>query len=446
MSIEFLLRVFEEHQNDIAIYWRGKRFDYRWLYTRIEKWRSELDELKVTAGAVVSIESDFTPNTIALLLALIERGCIGVPLMWDAPEENKARIYRIAQIECAFHFDVEADSYRFQRLEVANDHDLVATVRGREHPGLILFTSGSSGDPKGAIHDFTGLLEKFKRRRPTRNMLLFLKFDHWGGLNTLLHNLSNGGILYTVQDYGPDSVCKLIQDYDIEVLPASPTFLNLLLISQAYKKFDLGSLNLITYGAEPMPELTLKRLNELFPSVKFQQTYGLIELGVFRSKSKSSDSLWVKLDMDYRIVAGILQIKTESAMLGYLNAESPFTEDGWFNTGDAVEVDGEFLRILGRKSEMINVGGEKVMPQEVENTILEMDNIRDVLVYKEKSPLTGHIVCAKVNPAAAEDPKALARKVKKYCRARLQSFKVPVKVEVVDEAFMSARGKKKRVI
>lgn len=71
-------------------------------------------------------------------------------------------------------------------------------------------------------------------------------------------------------------------------------------------------------------------------------------------------------------------------MLGYLNAPSPFTDDGWFITGDSVEVNGEYLKILGRKSELINVGGEKVYPQEVENIILELGNVREVTVYGEK--------------------------------------------------------------
>ena len=111
----------------------------------------------------------------------------------------------------------------------------------------------------------------------------------------------------------------------------------------------------MTYGTEVMPESTLKQFHELFPKVLLLQTYGLSEVGILRSKSKSSDSLWVKVGgegFETRVVDGMLEIKAKSAMLGYLNAESPFTEDGWFKTGDAVEVDGEYIRILGRKSEM----------------------------------------------------------------------------------------------
>ena len=143
-----------------------------------------------------------------------------------------------------------------------------------------------------------------------------------------------------------------------------------------------------------MPKTTLQKLNQIFPKVKLLQTYGLIELGVLNSKSESKDSLWVKVGgegYNTRVVDGILQIKAESAMLGYLNAESPFTDDGWFVTGDQVLQKDDYIKILGRKSEIINVGGEKVYPQEVENIILQADYVSEVIVYGEKT-LVGNIV------------------------------------------------------
>ncbi len=147
-----------------------------------------------------------------------------------------------------------------------------------------------------------------------------------------------------------------------------------------------------------------------------------------------------------RVVDGILQIKARSAMLGYLNAPSPFTEDGWFNTSDAVEVDGEYIRILGRISEIINVGGEKVYPAEVESVIQGMDNVAAVTVHGERNPITGQIVCARVTPLGPEDPRALAARVKGFCRERLQPFKVPVRVRIIDDRQYSDRFKKTRMV
>ena len=89
-------------------------------------------------------------------------------------------------------------------------------------------------------------------------------------------------------------VCSAIEKYRVELLPTSPTFLNLLLLSEDYKHYDLSSLKRITYGTEVMPAAVLGRSHQAFPSVELQQTYGLSELGILRSKSRSSDSLWVK--------------------------------------------------------------------------------------------------------------------------------------------------------
>jgi len=221
-----------------------------------------------------------------------------------------------------------------------------------------------------------------------------------------------------------------------------------LLLSGAYKKFNLRSLKIISYGTEPMPESTLKRLNTVFPDANLMQTYGLIELGVMSSKSKNNNSLWVKIGGDgyhTRVVNGMLEIKSHCAMLGYLNAPSPFTDDGWFKTGDSVEIDGEYFKILGRKSEIINVGGLKVYPQEVENIILKMDNVAEVTVYGEKNAIIGAIVCARIKLNTNVDKKQFKINVTEFCREMLEDYKVPVKVAFIEEDLFGARYKKKRI-
>ena len=221
-----------------------------------------------------------------------------------------------------------------------------------------------------------------------------------------------------------------------------------MLLSGGYKNYDLSSLKIISYGTEPMPEITLKRLNKAFPDVNLIQTYGLIELGVMSSKSKKDDSLWFKVGgkgYKTRIVDGILHIKAKSAMLGYLNASSPVTDDGWFITGDEVLQKGNYIKILGRKSEIINVGGEKVYPQEVENVIQEMDNVAEVTVFGEKNSIIGNIVCAKIRLETNENKKQFIMNVKEFCQSKLETFKVPVKVLLSDENLYSSRFKKLRI-
>jgi len=448
MFVDFLVERFREYGAQEAIIWRDTVYSYNWIVQRLSEWTNYLNDHGVVSGTVVALEADFSPNSVALMLALVDRGCIFVPLTTTV-RNKKREFLEIAEVEVAMAIDSD-DAVTTERTGMVARHEFYQELQHRGHPGLVLFSSGSTGKSKAAVHDFIDLLGKFRVVRPPWRAISFLLYDHIGGVNTLLSMLSNGGCLVTVADRTPDGVLRAVQAHHVELLPTSPTFLNLILLSEAWKRYNLSSLNLVTYGTEPMPESTLKQFHELFPNIRLQQTYGLSEVGILRSKSKSSDSLWVKIGgegFDTRIVDGILQIKARSAMLGYLNAPSPFTEDGWFNTGDAVEVDGEYLRILGRKSELINVGGEKVYPAEVESVILEMTEVADASVYGERNPITGSIVCARITPTEVlndEEKKMLIRAVKSFCRERMQSFKVPVKVVVVEREQHGGRFKKMR--
>jgi long-chain acyl-CoA synthetase len=443
--IEFLLDVFQESAQQDAIVWRNEAFSYQWLNERVLYWQEQIKAREVPHGSVVILEADFSPNAVALFLALIEARCILVPLTRSV-EMKKKEFIEIAQGEIKFTID-EFDVTTISVLENQASHPLYEKIRSQNHPGLILFSSGSTGKSKAALHDLTGLLEKFRTRRFAQRSISFLLYDHIGGVNTMLHILSNGGTLITVQDRSPDAILAAVEKYKADLLPTSPTFINLILLSEAYKRHDLSTLNTVTYGTEPMPESTLRRFHELYPEIKLQQTYGLSEVGILRSKSRSSDSLWVKIGgegFETRVVDNILQIKAQSAMLGYLNAPSLITEDGWFNTGDEVEVDGEYMRILGRRSELINVGGEKVYPAEVESVIQAIPNVEEVSVYGEKNPITGSMVCALVKLQEEEDEQQAKLRIKQACAANLPRFKIPVRITFTMDEQHSERFKKMR--
>jgi acyl-CoA synthetase (AMP-forming)/AMP-acid ligase II len=181
--------------------------------------------------------------------------------------------------------------------------------------------------------------------------------------------------------------------------------------------------------------------------VRFKQTYGLSELGILPTQSRDSGSVWIKLGnagFEHKIVDDILWVRSPSAMLGYLNAPSAFDADGWFNTQDLVERDGEYIHILGRKSELINVGGEKVHPTEIENVLLQLDNVKDVTVRGHPNPITGEVVAARITTLAPEDPDAFKLRVRQFCRARLERYKIPAVIDVVVEDHYGARFKKSR--
>jgi long-chain acyl-CoA synthetase len=433
-------------QNGPAVFWRGDTYDGSWLSQQVGRDIEYLRKEGIGAGSVVLLCGDYSPRSVSLLLAFIELKTVLAPLL---PATLAKAPSLVDIVNPAFLVDVNLDGEtKIARREPTESHELVRLLQGRGSPGLILFTSGSTGKPKGVLHDFGRLLTKFHKPRPALRTLNFLLFDHWGGLNTLLHCLANRSPVVLLESRTPDYVCQMMERHRVELLPASPTFLNMLLLSKAYEGRDLSALRLITYGSEPMPAATLTGLRAIFPNVELRQTYGLIELGVLRAKSQSSDSLWVKVGgdgYDLRIVDGILQIKADAAMLGYLNAPSPFTEDGYFVTGDRVEVNGEYMRFLGRDSELINVGGQKVFPSEVEAVLLECDLVQDAVVYGQRHPITGKIVCADVQLRADQDESEARRIIKRFCAQRIEPFKVPVKIQFVQGGIHSDRMKRLRI-
>jgi acyl-coenzyme A synthetase/AMP-(fatty) acid ligase len=310
---------------------------------------------------------------------------------------------------------------------------LYEVLRGRQTPGLVLFSSGTTGPRKAAVHDVSRLLRKFAARRHDLRTLVFMAFDHIGGQDTLLYALSNGSCLILVDDLSPEAVCRAVERHKVEVLPTVPTFLSLLALGRAYERFDLSSVKYVTYGSEMMSAPVLARTRAIFPSATLLQKYGATEVGTLRSASRSSDSLWVKVGGEgyqTRIVDGMLQIKAESAMLGYLNAPRPFTDDGWFVTKDCVEVDGDYIRFLGRESEIINVGGRKVFPGDVEAVIRELPDVADVTVYGQPNAILGQVVCADVEFADPGDGQALRASIKRHCIARLLPHQVPALVRI----------------
>ena len=445
MHIDFLLDAFRADVVKDAVVWQDVPFSYAWLLVAVGRWTDFLRDRALAPGTVVSLEADFSPTSIALLLALVEHGAIIVPLT-PSVEAKKPEFRDIAQVEATISV-ASSDRAYLRKTGVAASHELFAGLRIAGRPGLVLFSSGSTGTSKAAVHDFVPLLEKFKVPRHSHRTLAFLLFDHIGGVNTLLYVLSNAGCVVTVPKRSPEVVCAAIEKHRVQLLPTSPTFINLLLVSEAYKHHDLSSLETVTYGTEVMPETTLERFHRLFPHVRLLQTYGLSEIGILRSQSKASDSLWVKVGGDgfeTRVVDGMLQIRARSAMLGYLNAPSPFTADGWLATGDAVDVDGEYLRIRGRQSEIINVGGEKVYPAEVESVLQSMEGVKDVTVGGETNPITGQMVTARLRLTSTETLSEFRKRMRLFCRDKLPAFKIPQKVVLVEQEMHSERFKKMR--
>jgi len=427
-----------------AVFWQDKEYSYKSFFRMTDAWTERLAAYQIGSGTVCGVLGDYSPQTCTLFFALMQAKAILVPFS-SAAEAEMPGFLRLAGVRRLFRFDAE-DHWGLETFPDVPQNDLVLSFRKRESPGLIVFTSGSTGKPKGILHDCERVVRKFVEPRPGWRTVLFLMMDHFGGINTLLSNFAYGGVGVCVARRTPEVVCRTIQQSRATLLPTTPTFLNLLIASGCHKEFDLSSVELITYGTEVMADATLRRIKGAFPTAQVKQTYGLSELGVLRSKSESDDSVWVKIGgqgFEVKVVDNVLWVRSEANMVGYLNAPNPFDQDGWMCTGDQVEVRGEYLRILGRESEVINVGGRKVFPVEVETVLLQDENISEATVFGTKHPVMGQVVHARVSLQRPEDPEALTERLRRVCLSRLARYKMPVRFLIVsDEVQSGARFKK----
>jgi acyl-coenzyme A synthetase/AMP-(fatty) acid ligase len=309
-------------------------------------------------------------------------------------------------------------------------------LRESGEAGLILFTSGTTGAPKAILHGAKKFLDRYRTPGKTLRTLAFLRFDHIGGINTLLYTLFNGGETVMPASLAPEAAWQDIRDFSVELLPASPTFLRLSLLG-GFAEQAPPSLRLVTYGTERMDQGTLEALCAALPEVDFRQTYGMSELGILRVKSRARDSLWMRVggeDAQTRLRDGCLEIRAENRMIGYLNAPCPFDGQGWYKTLDLAESDGPWLRISGRRGDLINVGGLKVMPAEVERAALSLPGVLLAKATGAANPVTGQhveLVCRLTDaPAGPDKEREAARRLEKALKGMLPPHAVPRRIRL----------------
>lgn len=386
--------------------------------------RGEIDLSGINKGDVVAIIGDFNPSSILTVIRLIDIGVIIVPLTIETQSEHEY-FFESALV------DVVIDGARVRRRANNRRHELIEKLRVLEHSGLILFSTGTTGRPKAILHDLTLFLKRFESPRPTLRTINFLLFDHIGGINTLLHTLYNKGTVIAPESRTVDSILETCRKYDVEVLPTTPTFLRVMLMSGVIPDKVPPCLKLITYGTERMDQPTLDELCNLLPNIDFRQTFGMSEVGIVRVKSEARNSLYMKIGgegVETRVRDDVLQIRSSTRMLGYLNAPSPFDSDGWYDTKDVVEVKDYYIKVTGRTSDVINVGGLKFMSSEVERVALNFPNIALVKVTPKQNPITGQHIELTVQPTkeGAVDRASLVAFLKK----NLQPHMVPKRVHI----------------
>ena len=323
-------------------------------------------------------------------------------------------------------------------------------------PGIILYTSGSTWQPKGAVLSHAALAAANESwagpvmgLTATDRVLAALPLAHSFGLNgALLAPLLSGVTVVLQERFSPEETLRVIARHRVTVFPGVATMFARILESPALDSADLSSLRLAVSGAAPCP-WALAREWRRRTGVRIVRGYGMTEL--FRPVSYLAaeetdlpDSVGRAVPgVELRLVDGELWIRTPAAMDGYLHAPeetAAVLADGWFRTGDLATISPDgYVSIVGRRRELILRGGYSVVPGEVEAALLGHPAVAEAAVVGVAHAELGEEVAAFVTlrPGA----RAGAAELIAFCRERLAGYKYPRRITVVDEMPKSATGK-----
>jgi acyl-CoA synthetase (AMP-forming)/AMP-acid ligase II len=354
--------------------------------------------------------------------------------------------------------------------------DFVASGAGRplDDPGIgpddlaeILFTSGTTGQPKGVQLAHGTLLQSYtdyghlSQFEPGHRYLAVLPFGHGGGLNgCLLTSLIHGLTDVPIAVFDPAKAVSVIEAQQITILIGPPAVYNTILNSPELADHDVSSLEIAFIGAATVPPKLIEDLRTLGVG-RVINAYGCIETCVI-SMTRADDPAQVIIDsagralpgMEIRIVdedgqllpvgeVGTIHVRGVGIMTGYVDPEQTkraIDADRWFNTGDMgfLDKDGN-VKIVDRRADMFHVGGFNVYPAEVEAFLLRHDAIDAVAVIGREDPKLGHLGLAYVvrHPGTS----ITAGEINEWAKGKMANYKVPREYAFLDALPLNPTGK-----
>ena len=320
--------------------------------------------------------------------------------------------------------------------------------------GVLLSTSGTTGKPKIALHDLGRLLGRIRPPRAAASEERWLLTYHpasFAGMQVLLTALSSRSQLIATKR----QTTSLLTEAAVQFLPThisgTPTFWRSFLLAVAPHSNRLP-LRQITLGGESVDQHTLDQIRSVFPTARVSHIYASTEAGaLFAVKDGRAGfpAQWLQDGIDgvqLRIRDGVLEVLSPRAMRSYLGAgpQSNQLDGEWMITGDMVELVDDRVLFRGRLDDLINVGGAKVMPEQVESALLRVPCVREARVYGIRNPLTGALVAADIVLAHPQPEDKARREIVQHVSSSLESHKRPRIINFVAAIPVNAMGKKTR--
>ncbi|PRZ21007.1 ANL family adenylate-forming protein [Flavobacterium granuli] len=305
---------------------------------------------------------------------------------------------------------------------------------------ITIFTSGTTGQPKKIIHSISTLTKAVRKSDSNIGQIWGFAYNptHIAGLQVLFQAFSNQNTLVNIFNSSRREVYEAIEKYSITNISATPTFYRLLL---PFEK-EFLTLKRITFGGEKSDEKLHENIMKIFPNAKINNIYASTEAGsLLVSKGE-----FFKIPMEFKDKFKIenQELLICKSLLG--QSEDLLLEDGYYKTGDLIEFVDEtniFFRFLSRKNELINVGGYKVNPSEVEQAILNMLEVQEVMVYGKPNSVLGNILCAEIK--LMDGVSIDESKIRSYLSENIQDFKIPRRIKFVESFLLTRTGKLKRL-
>ncbi|CAM5191552.1 2-succinylbenzoate--CoA ligase [Ureibacillus acetophenoni] len=307
---------------------------------------------------------------------------------------------------------------------------------------LTLYTSGTTGRPKKISHTFETLTRNVKRHSKFKNNIWAYAYNptHMAGLQVFFQAFINLNPMIYVFGQSLSKIPQQIRENRVTNISATSTFYRNLIPYLLDNEYP--SVSKVTFGGEKYDASLEERLHRIFPNAKLINIYASTEVGsLFTARGDIFE-----LSDEQRSFIRITDEKElciHESLLGNSN-DIPLV-DGWFHSGDLIEmVDDRHFKFLSRQSELINVGGYKVNPLEVENLLVQLPGVVDVLAKSKKNSVTGELLVVDVVKNEEVDEKELKKEIKKFAATHLQEWKVPRIIKFVEEIPRTRTGKKAR--